>query len=397
MRSLLVVGGSLAGLSTARALRAAGFDGDLTIVGDEEHEPYDRPPLSKGFLSGSTDVGGLALGSPADADLALRWQRGSRAVALDPTTLTVRLASGDELRGDGIVVATGAAPRRLLGTAGLAGVHTLRTLDDAIALRDDLAGRCRVVVIGAGFIGAEVASTARSLGHDVTVVDAQPRPLDAQLGPTVAAIARSLPADRGVALRTGVAIARVHGSGGRVASVELDDGTVLPADVLVVGIGVLPATQWLDGSGLECQDGVLTDARGITSHPRIAAVGDVARYPSARAGRRVRVEHWTNALEMPRTAAVALLAGSGAAAAPPVYDPVPYFWSDQYGVKIQAAGHFSTHDDLRVVDGDLDSRRFTVAYERGDRLVGVVSFSNPKSFTALRRELAENSPAQEVA
>ncbi|MFF9817603.1 NAD(P)/FAD-dependent oxidoreductase [Streptomyces sp. NPDC014006] len=381
--SITVVGASLAGLSTVRALRAEGYDGGIAVVGEERHLPYDRPPLSKDFLKGTLDADALALGDPAEYDdLDVRWLLGERAVRLDPADRSVTLASGRRLHTDGVVVATGASPRALPGSDGLAGVHTLRTLDDARALRDELALGGRLVVIGAGFIGAEVASTARGLGLDVTVVEALDVPLERQLGRTMGRVCSSLHTDHGVRLLTGTGVAGLTGDG-RVTGVRLTDGRELPADIVVVGVGVRPATDWLAGSGVQADDGVVCDAGCATSVPGVVAVGDVARCPHPFTGRYARIEHWSNATEQATAAARTLLTGVSAS----VPRPAPYFWSDQYQVRIQLAGHVAPGAVPEVVDGDVDSRCFTAVYRRENTPVAVLSLNQTKLFNRLRRTL----------
>ncbi|MGW1911570.1 NAD(P)/FAD-dependent oxidoreductase [Streptomyces sp. NPDC002076] len=385
MRSITVVGASLAGLSTVRALRAQGYDGEIVVVGEERHAPYDRPPLSKDFLKGDLDADALALGDADEyEDLDVQWLLGERAVRLDPAARTVTLAGGRDVRTEGVVIATGAAPRTLPGADGLGGVHTLRTLDDAQALRTELLnGLPRVVVIGAGFIGAEVASTAHRLGLHVTVVEALNVPLERQLGREMGLVCSSLHSDHGVGLLCGTGVAGLTGNG-RVTGVRLTDGRVLPADIVVVGVGVRPATDWLAGCGVQVDDGVVCDAGCATGVPGVVAVGDVARCPNPFTGRHARIEHWSNATEQATTAARTLLSGVSAPA--PV--TAPYFWSDQYQVRIQLAGHVAPGAEPQVVDGDLDSRSFTAVYRREDTPVAVLSLNQPKLFNRLRRTLA---------
>lgn len=292
-----MVGASLAGLSAARSLRKQGYDGRLVVIGDELHRPYDRPPLSKEFLAGTLGETELALETD-DEDLRAEWLLGSRAVGLDRTERTVRLADGREVRADGVVLATGAAARTLPGSEGLSGVHTLRTLDDARALRDELARGGRLVVIGGGFIGAEVASTAYALGLDVTVVEVAPTPLAGPLGETMGAVVSALHADHGVRLLCGVGVKGLSGET-RVDAVLLEDGRSLPADIVVVGVGASPCVQWLDGSGVELDNGVKCGADGRTSLAGVVAVGDCANWYDPRAGFHRRVEHWTGARERP--------------------------------------------------------------------------------------------------
>ncbi|MDQ0596733.1 3-phenylpropionate/trans-cinnamate dioxygenase ferredoxin reductase subunit [Streptomyces canus] len=391
MRSITVVGASLAGLSTVRALRAEGYDGEIVVVGEEHHTPYDRPPLSKDFLKGDLDVDALALGDADEYEaLDVQWLLGERAVRLDPVARTVTLAGGRHVRTGGVVVATGASARMLPGTDGPAGVHTLRTLDDAQALRAELLdGRPGLVVIGAGFIGAEVASTARGLGLDVTVVEALDVPLERQLGREMGLVCASLHTDHGVRLLRGTGVAGLVGEN-RVTGVRLADGRVLPADIVVVGVGVRPATDWLAGSGVRADDGVVCDAGCATGVPGVVAVGDVARCPSPFTGRHARVEHWSNAIEQARTAARTLLRGESV----PAPLTAPYFWSDQYQVRIQLAGHVGPGAEPEVVEGDVDSRSFTAVYRREGTPVAVLSLNQPKFFNRLRRTLV---PAAAVA
>jgi NADPH-dependent 2,4-dienoyl-CoA reductase/sulfur reductase-like enzyme len=293
---------------------------------------------------------------------------------------------------DAVILATGARARLLPGADGLEGVHTLRTLDDAVALRADLAAASRLVVIGAGFIGAEVASSARSLGLDVTVVEALPTPLAGPLGAEMGAVCAGLHADHGVRLLTGVGVARLVGSAAtsRVAAVELADGTLLPADVVLVGIGAQPNVEWLAGSGLNISGGVVTDADGVTNVPGVVATGDCAASFSAYTGSVTRSEHWTHALEHPARAVAALLGGEHTGRAG---SGVPYFWSDQYGVRIQFAGHRTGGDAVRVIEGDPGQRSFLALYERNGLPVGVLGMNQPKLFNRWRRQLRAPQPA----
>ena len=305
-RTIAVVGASLSGLRAAQQLRAQGYDDDLVIVGAEPHLPYDRPPLSKEYLLGTMGADDLALAEQSDIDeLDARWHLGVAAERLDVTGGRIVLASGEEIAADGVVIATGGVPRRLPAADGLLGVHVLRSLDDADALRAELTGGAEhVVVIGAGFIGAEVAATSRALGLDVTIVEAMPVPLSVALGPELGAVCAGLHATNGVPLLTGTTVVdwltTDDGAGRpRVTALELSDGRRLRADVVVVGIGMAPAAGWLADSGLFLDNGVLTDAGYVTDRPNIVAVGDVARPYNPRTGRNVRREHWTDAAEGP--------------------------------------------------------------------------------------------------
>ncbi|MFJ8636264.1 NAD(P)/FAD-dependent oxidoreductase [Streptomyces sp. NPDC093568] len=396
MRSVAVVGASLAGLSAARSLRKQGYDGRLVVIGDELHRPYDRPPLSKEFLAGTLGETELALETD-DEDLGAEWLLGTRAVGLDRTERAVRLADGREVRADGVVIATGAAARTLAGSEGLAGVHTLRTLDDARALRDELARGGRLVVIGGGFIGAEVASTAYALGLEVTVVEAAPTPLAGPLGQTMGALVSALHADHGVRLLCGVGVKGLSGDErsemgvppdgvrGRVDAVQLEDGRTVPADIVVVGVGARPCVEWLEDSGIALDNGVKCGADGRTSLAGVIAVGDCANWYDPRAGLHRRVEHWTGARERPDAAVAALLAGG--AREPGVPRP-PYFWSDQYGVKIQFAGHSAGADSVSIEDGTPDERNVLAVYRRGGTPVAVLGMNQPRSFMRWRKQLA---------
>ena len=383
MRTVAVVGASLAGLSAARSLRKQGYDGRLVVIGDELHRPYDRPPLSKEFLAGTLGEADLALESD-DEDLGVEWLLGARATGLDRADRAVRLADGREVRADGIVVATGAAARTLPGSEGLAGVHVLRTLDDARALRDELARGGRLVVIGGGFIGAEVASTAYALGLDVTVIEAAPTPLAGPLGAEMGTLVSALHADHGVRLLCGVG---VKGLGGetRVDTVLLEDGRSIPADTVVVGVGARPCVEWLEGSGIALDNGVKCGADGRSSLAGVVAVGDCANWYDPRSGAHRRVEHWTGARERPDAAVATLLAGG--AVEPDVPRP-PYFWSDQYGVKIQFAGHAAGADTVTIEEGAADDRNVLAVYRRAGHPVAVLGMNQPRLFTRWRKQLA---------
>ncbi|MFD9906005.1 NAD(P)/FAD-dependent oxidoreductase [Streptomyces sp. NPDC059063] len=400
--TVTVVGASLAGLYAARELRAQGFDGRLVIVGAEPHAPYDRPPLSKDFLTGAGDEAPLALTDGEEmSGLDAEWLLGVPASGLDPRGRAVLLADGRTVDTDGVVIATGASARRLPGPGPapgpgpgpgpelepgsgprLAGVHTLRTLDDARALRAELAaGPRRAVVIGGGFIGAETASSCVALGHHVTVVEAAPLPLIPQLGSDMAAFCADLHRRGGARLLTGTGVARLVRLRTKdvyqVTAVELADGRLLPADVVVVGIGAVPNTAWLTGSPLPLRDGVLCDAGCVTALPQVVAVGDVARVGGSRA------EHWTSATEQPRVAVRNLLAGHTAE----TVTAVPYFWSDQYGSRIQFAGHRHADATVRIAEGAPDDGCFLAVYEHEGRPTAVLAVDLPRPFMRMRREL----------
>ena len=380
-----MVGASLAGLSAARSLRKQGYDGRLMVIGDEPHRPYDRPPLSKEFLAGTVGEADLLLEADGE-DLRAEWLLGARAVALqvDGAERVLLLDDGREVRADGVVLATGAAARNLPGTDGLAGVHTLRTLDDARALRDELALGGRLVVIGGGFIGAEVASTAYALGLDVTVIEAAPTPLAGPLGETMGGIVSALHEAHGVRLLCGAGVKGLSGED-RVDAVLLEDGRTVPADIVVVGVGARPCVEWLEGSGVELDNGVKCGADGRTGVAGVVAVGDCASWYDPRAGFHRRVEHWTGARERPDAAVAALL--SWGAAEPGVPRP-PYFWSDQYGVKIQFAGHAAGADSVTVEEGATDDRSFLAVYRCAGQPVAVLAMNQPRLFMRWRKQLA---------
>jgi 3-phenylpropionate/trans-cinnamate dioxygenase ferredoxin reductase component len=381
LRRVAVVGGSLAGLGAVRALREQGYDGRVVVVGEEHRLPYDRPPLSKDFLAGVVDVEDLTLTTAEDADLDVEWRLGEAATGLDRGAGTVVLASGHEVPVDGVVVATGARARELPG-ARLPGVHTLRTVEDAIALRRDLVAGARLVVIGAGFVGAEVASTARGLGVEVTVVESDPVPLGRVLGPDLAQTCTGLHADHGVRLLTGEVVTGLGGDA-RVREVHLAGGRTEAADVVVVGIGAVPNVEWLAGSGVAHDHrGVRTDAAGATNVPRVVATGDCAFSYCAYAGTTLRHEHWTHAVQQPAAAVASLLGRE-----PSTRAAAPYFWSDQYGARLQFAGHRRPDDQVEVLDGELGERRFVAGYRRDGELVAVFAMNQPKLFGKWRRQL----------
>jgi 3-phenylpropionate/trans-cinnamate dioxygenase ferredoxin reductase component len=369
VRDVIVVGGSIAGFGAAEALRSEGFDGPVRIVSQETIRTYERPPLSKGVLAGEDESTTQWHAAHAE-DLDLEWLLGERAVGLDVEQRVVSLGSGDGLSFDGLVIATGAEPRRLPGQPSMPGMHVVRSLDDSLGLRADLdAGAERVVVVGAGFIGSEVAATCRGRGHEVTLVEPLEQPLVRVVGPTIGSAVADLHRRQGVDLRLGVGVAGVVGDD-CVRGVRLTDGSTVDADVVVVGIGVVPNTAWLEGSGLPVADGVVADETCSVA-PGIVACGDVARWDSRRYGA-TRIEHWDHAVDMGRAAGRRLLA-SDAQAEP--YDPVPWFWSDQYDVRIQVAG--LVDGEMAISDGSVESGRFVALYGRGGTVRGALGWNWP--------------------
>ncbi len=376
-RSVTIVGAALAGLRGAEALRRDGFDGPITMVGEEAHLPYDRPPLSKQFLSGEWPADRTSLiGSAQLSELDVAARLSTRAESFELSSRVLELSDGERLVVDGLMITTGSRARVLPGGERMTGLHVLRSLDDAVGLRADLdRSPSRVVVVGAGFIGAEVASTIKTLGIDVTVVEAGRNPLGRVLGDEIGAICGEIHREQGVDLRTGVGVDAIEGAE-RVEAVRLSDGSRVNADVVVVGIGAIPNSEWLRGSGLTVDDGILCDETCLAA-PGVVAAGDVARWPNRRFGEVMRVEHWDNAIEQATHAALRLMhEGPGDEATE--FTPVPWFWSDQYDRKIQMAGRVRPGDRSQLVTGSFDERRFAVLFGRSDRLMGVVGFNRPR-------------------
>ena len=385
---VVVVGASLGGLRAAEALRRLGFDGRIALVGEERHHPYDRPPLSKEILRGEREPAAIALAKPEQLDaLELDLHLGRRAVALDARAREVELEGGERLPFDGCVIATGCRPRRLRGQPDLPGIFLLRTLDDALAIRAELERGPRVAVVGAGFIGAEVAASCRLRGLEVVMIDPLPTPLAASVGTEIGAVVGALHRDHGAVLRMGVGVAGFEG-GARLERVQLSDGSAVAADVAVVGIGVAPCTEWLASSGIELSDGVVCDATAATSLPGVVAVGDVARFENPLFGTSMRVEHWTHAVEHASAAAESLLAEPGRATP---FAPAPFVWSDQYDLKIQSAGWMLPEDETRVVHGSLAERRCVVLHGRKGRLVGAVALNRVRQLMGFRRMIRERA------
>ena len=372
---VVIIGAGIAGVQTAVALREQGWRGAITLLGDEPHQPYDRPPLSKAVLLGKAE------GSTFDIDFAgldIELRLGHPVTALLPDAHLVETADGP-IPYDYAVLATGAEPIVLPGSEGMPGVHLLRTLDDAERLRPVLAAQHEIVVVGAGWIGAEFATAAREAGCAVTVVEAADRPLAGALPAEVATHMTGWYTDAGAELRTGARVASVT-----AGAVTLADGVTLPADAVVIGIGARPATAWLAGSGVEVspQDGsVLADDRLRTSVPDVYAVGDCASFPSARYGTRLLIHHWDNALQGPRTVAENIARGDAEGL---VYDPVPYFWSEQFGRFVQYAGHHGNADEL-VWRGDPAGAAWSVIWLREGRLAALLAVGRPRDLAQGRK------------
>jgi len=376
----VVVGASLAGVRACETLRHEGFEGEIICIGDENHVPYDRPPLSKKFLSGEWDADRISLRRPeAIAELGVRWKRGTKAVQLNTDSRMISLENGDDVSYDGLIIATGGTVRRLPNQPDIAGVHVLRTLDQATALRDDLREGSNLVVIGAGFIGLEAAATAAQRGVNVTVLEGLDAPLVRALGPDMGSAVAAVHGRNGVVIRCSVKVALIVGEE-KVTGVELSDGEVVPADAVLVGIGVSPSTDWLEGSGLTLSDGVVCDESLCAGPANVFAAGDVVRWPNTLftdIEPLMRVEHWTNAAEQGAMAARSLLAVSKGEPTTP-YAAVPFFWSDQFDARIQFLGRTTTDSHAEVVAGDVASGKFCAMYVTNNRLTGVLGVSMPK-------------------
>ncbi|GGT47917.1 ferredoxin reductase [Streptomyces kurssanovii] len=387
---IVIVGASLAGLRAAEALRAAGHRGHLTLVGAENRPPYDRPPLSKEFLTGERTPESICLGPTAHLGLTERY--GHPAVHLDTAGREVHLDDGSVLAYDGLVIATGAGPRPWAGPLPATGVHTMRTLEDARALKEALTGaRRHLLVAGAGFIGCEVASAARGLGHDVTLVSGEPLPLSGATGDEAAGFLTRLHHDAGVEILTRSTVTAVHGRT-RVTGVTVDNATDITTETALLALGARPHTDWLAGSGLRLERGLLTDeyTRALDAHgrprPDIVAAGDITRFPHPHAPGPISLGHWSNAVEQARCAAHNLLHPRR----PTPYRPVASFWSTQYGVRFRAVGlpRYADHAELRELDHE--KRRLEVAYYRRGHLVGALTAGRAARVTAYRSELARS-------
>ncbi|MFJ9417758.1 NAD(P)/FAD-dependent oxidoreductase [Streptomyces sp. NPDC101227] len=385
MDHIVLVGASAAGLTAADVLRLEGFTGTLTMVGEELRPPYDRPPLSKQLLTGKLEPHKTILRQDIDLQrLRMHLKLGCRATHLDPAARTVTLDDGDRLDYDGLIIATGLRPRHLPFGHDLAGVHVLRTLDEALSLRAQLLSGPRVVVIGAGFLGTEIAATTCGLGLDVTLVGVEPTPLARQLGTQVGGLVAEMHQEHGVRLRMGRGVTGLLGTAGRVCAVVLDDGTSLPADLVVVAIGSVPAVDWLADSGLPLGDGVLCDSTCQVA-PGIYAAGDVANWPHPLTGARTRLEQRTNATQQAITAARNLLAGPTGATP---YAPVPFGWTDQFTAKIQFHGWCPAEARIEYVDGDPQARKFVALYHAAGRVVGALGWNSARTLRAYHDRIA---------
>jgi 3-phenylpropionate/trans-cinnamate dioxygenase ferredoxin reductase component len=383
---IVIIGGGLAATRTAEQLRRAEYAGPITIVSDEDHLPYDRPPLSKEVLRAETDEVTLKPSEFYDEN-DITMLLGSGATALDTTAQTVTLANGDVIDYEELVIATGLVPKRIPSLPELEGVRVLRTYDESLALRKHAGSAKHAVVIGAGFIGCEVAASLRKLGVEVTLVEPQPSPLASVLGTQIGELVARLHRVEGVDVRCGIGVTGISGTE-HVEKVVLSDGTEIDADIVVVGIGSRPSTDWLEGSGVEIDNGVVCDAAGRTSAPKVWAIGDVASWQDV-SGHQVRVEHWSNVADQARTIVPTMLGGEA-----PSTVVVPYFWSDQYDVKIQCLGEPEADDVVHVVEDD--GRKFLAYYERDGAVVGVVGGGMPGKVMKARSKIANGAPISDV-
>jgi NADPH-dependent 2,4-dienoyl-CoA reductase/sulfur reductase-like enzyme len=398
VHNIVIVGASLAGTRAAETLRAEGFTGSITMVGDEPHKPYDRPPLSKNFLAGEWDTDRIALRKPdALEELQLTWKLGAAATALNTNESTLTLATGETISYDGLIIATGGVVRRLPHQPALAGIHVLRSIDDAEHLRAELTEGARVVVIGAGFIGLEAAATATKRGATVTVLEGLEAPLIRALGPEMGSAIGDVHTRNGVTIRCGVSVASINGTT-RVESISLAHGEVVPADVVIVGIGVAPATSWCEGSGLTIADGIVCNAQLNAGPKNVFAAGDVLRWPNhlfTDVEETMRVEHWTNAAEQGAHAAKNLLAVLNNTEQTP-YEAVPFFWSDQFDARIQFLGRVTKDAVAEVVAGNPAEGKWCAMYVANNRLVGVLGVSMPKLVMPSRALLSTHTSVEDA-
>jgi NADPH-dependent 2,4-dienoyl-CoA reductase/sulfur reductase-like enzyme len=388
---IVIVGASLAGLRAAQAIRRAEHDGDVVVVGAEEHLPYTRPPLSKELLAGEQEPEQTAL---PGRDLDVDWRLGATAVDLDWAAHEVTLDDGERLRYDKLLVATGAHARPWPGDpVELEGLHMLRTLDDALALRAAFEGSPRIAVVGGGFVGCEVAATARKRGLDVTLIELAHQPMPA-LGTAVGARCADLHRAHGVELRLGVGVDGFDGDG-RLEAVRLADGSRVEADLAIVALGASPNTDWLIESGLELEPGVVCDATLAARDAKdVFAAGDAAAWPHPMAGdAMIRIEHWTNAAEQGAAAGRNMIAAPGEAQP---YAAVPYFWSDQYDVKIQAVGLAGRAERVQMLEATPDGEKWVAAGVRDGRVIAVIGFNAMRRLAFYRGRLAELPPLDDV-
>lgn len=384
--SYVIVGAGIAGNAAAETLRKQGFEGEVHLVGAEPHRPYDRPPLSKEFLSGSKEQDKLFF-KPEDfyAEHSIQLHLGTEATALDPTSKTLTLADSASLHFDKLLLATGSRVRTLpIPGSELEGIHYLRTIDDSQAIAQSMNSASRVVIVGAGFIGSEVAAVCKTAGLEVTVLEIQPQPMAHILGEEMGAIYANLHTSRGIDLRLQEGISGIRGSS-RAEQVITDQGNAIDCDFVVIGVGIAPDTTLAESAGLEVDRGILVDEHCQTSHPDIYAAGDVANWFHPGLGHRLRVEHWDNALNQGAAAAKSMLG------APEPYSPTLYFWSDQYDLNIQYLGHATEWDEI-AVRGNPDEEKFTAFYLKDGSVHGALVVNNFRDIRPTRTLIGQKTP-----
>ncbi|MBW1882313.1 MAG: FAD-dependent oxidoreductase [Deltaproteobacteria bacterium] len=385
LEHIAVVGAALAGFRTVEALRREGFGGRITLIGAEDEAPYDRPPLSKQFLVDDWELEKLALSRSGVEELKIDWRLGVSAVSLASSTRTLRLADASEVRADAIVLATGTRARRLPFGHDLEGVLELRSLADARKLREAFGHARRAVIVGAGFIGMEVAASCRQKGLEVAVVEPLEAPLIRGLGAILGERVAERHRQEGIVFHLGTGVEGFDGVS-RIEGVRLSNGETLAADVVVVGVGAAPATEWLEGAGIEIDNGVLCDATGSTGREGIYALGDCARWENPRYPERPRFEHWTSAVEQSDVVAKRIVHGEA-----PEFAPVPYVWSDQFDLRIVITGEVRAGDEMHVCLGSIEEDRFLALFGRADRFVAAVGFKRSRQVKGCRRMIEQGA------
>ena len=382
----VIVGAGIAGGTAAETLRKQGFDGEVHLVGAEPHRPYDRPPLSKEFLSGAKEESKLFFKTEDFyAEQSIELHLGTEAASLDPSSNTVTLSNGESLHYDKLLLATGSQVKRLpIPGSNLDGVHYLRNIEDSKAIAQSMKDAGKVVVVGAGFIGSEVAAVCKTAGLEVTVLEIQSQPMAHILGTEMGAIYANLHTSRGIDLRLGEGISEIRGQT-RAQQVITDKGNAIDCDLVVIGVGIAPDTSLAEAAGLDVERGILIDEHCRTSDPNIFAAGDVANWFHPGLGHRLRVEHWDNALNQGAAAAKSMLGN------PETYAPVLYFWSDQYDLNIQYLGHATEWDDI-AVRGDPAEEKFSAFYLKDGSVHGALIVNNFRDIRPTRTLIGQKTP-----
>ncbi|WP_018182907.1 NAD(P)/FAD-dependent oxidoreductase [Kaistia granuli] len=395
IRRIVVAGGSLAGYSAVSELLAADYAGEILWVTGEKEGSYSKPALSKEFIQGKSDYSELFLPEIADSRGNLRILRDIQLRSLDAAARTAKLEDGRSIDFDGLVVCTGAVARMPAITRGMAGVLGLRTLEDALAIKAELAGKPRIAILGGGLIGCELAASMRSFGLEITLIEGAPTLLGRTFGAVLGEYVLDMHQRNGVDVMTGVTIEELIARDGRVAAARLSDGSVIETDLVLVGAGSIPATEWLEGSGLKLADGVVCDATLASSHPGIYAAGDVARWHNPFYDTVMRVEHWTSASAQGRAAARNLLhslPGSGEEPVP--FADVPYFWSDQYGLKLQMVGRHDGHDHVERQE-TADRTHPLLTFHREGQLVAAAGVNASRAVMRYRKQIEDDARSRQ--